>query len=98
MGNYDTLACSQLVMFQIVTTSNWQVLVSTVIEQKNSQWTALFFISWLVVGLTCDTDSHSISYIITVFVILSLTIGVFIDAFFKASQLNAKTAQAEQVC
>ena len=50
-GNYDSLACSQLVVFQILTTSNWQVLNTNITMETHTKWSALFLITWYGSGL-----------------------------------------------
>ena len=43
-GNFDTLACSSFVMFQVFTTSNWHELMAYTSSYR-SQWDSAFFIS-----------------------------------------------------
>ena len=44
-GNFDKLGCSALVMFQVLTTSNWQGLNSNVMDTYQTRWTAPFFMT-----------------------------------------------------
>eukprot|EP00042_Codosiga_hollandica_P046947 m.502148 g.502148 ORF g.502148 m.502148 type:complete len:1088 (+) comp57336_c1_seq4:84-3347(+) len=73
-GNYVELWCSTLIVFQILTTSDWHVLMMDVMSDT-SRWAVFFFIS---------------CFVMTNFVMLSLMVGVFIEAFFKASTVRAQ--------
>ena len=44
-GNFNQLGCAQLVMFQVLTTSNWQGLNSNVMDTYQTRWTAPFFMT-----------------------------------------------------
>lgn len=79
-GNFGTFGCSWLTVFQIITTSNWHDLMNGVIAQR-SRWDSLFFI-------TC--------FGMTQFVILSLMVGSFIDAFFRLTKAKESKAAAER--
>lgn len=79
-GNFGTFGCSWLMVFQIITTSNWHDLMNGVIAQR-SRWDSLFFI-------TC--------YGVTQFVILALMIGSFIDAFFRLTKAKEAKAAADR--
>jgi hypothetical protein len=79
-GNFGTFGCSWLMVFQIITTSNWHDLMNGVIAQR-SRWDSLFFI-------TC--------YGVTQFVILGLMIGSFIDAFFRLTKAKEGKAAADR--
>eukprot|EP00049_Salpingoeca_infusionum_P022612 m.7754 g.7754 ORF g.7754 m.7754 type:complete len:1336 (+) comp5285_c0_seq1:130-4137(+) len=70
VGNFDTVECSALMAFQVMTTSNWHELMVEVMEQENG-WNALFFIS---------------CYVVMQIVLLALMVGTSIEAFFYIRQ------------
>eukprot|EP00047_Mylnosiga_fluctuans_P018913 m.76400 g.76400 ORF g.76400 m.76400 type:complete len:921 (+) comp7870_c1_seq1:54-2816(+) len=69
-SNFGTLFCSTLVVFQAMTDANWHVLIDQVLQEVTS-WSALYFFTF---------------YVIVRFVILSIMVGVYVDAFHKISR------------
>ena len=77
----------------MITQSNWPQISAAVIAEKGG-WSSLYFISRL--GITIvkikDVFSFGNSILFNNYIILSIMVGVFIDAFFKASKMNAENA------
>ncbi|KAK2561488.1 Voltage-dependent T-type calcium channel subunit alpha-1H [Acropora cervicornis] len=65
---FKTFWCSCLILFQMVTTSNWHEIMNSVMEATGSSWSSLYFVA---------------AYILVNMVVMNLFVAIAIEAFNK---------------
>ncbi|KAL9958922.1 hypothetical protein ACROYT_G035999 [Oculina patagonica] len=70
---FQTFWCSCLILFQMVTTSNWHEIMNSVMVATESNWASLYFVA---------------AYILVNMVIMNLFVAIAIEAFNKLGTLD----------
>lgn len=65
---FQTFWCACLILFQMVTTSNWHEIMNSVMEATGNNWTSLYFVA---------------AYILVNMVVMNLFVAIAIEAFNK---------------
>jgi len=79
---FQTFWCSCLILFQMVTTSNWHEIMNAVMEATGNNWASLYFVA---------------AYILVNMVIMNLFVAIAIEAFNKLGTVEEEQQLRPQI-
>lgn len=79
---FETFWCSCLILFQMVTTSNWHEIMNSVMEATGNNWSSLYFVA---------------AYILVNMVVMNLFVAIAIEAFNKLGTVDEEQHPRQQI-